>query len=475
MGFELVASGNTARVLREAGVRVREVSELTGFPEILSGRVKTLHPRVHAGILAREDQLGELQAMDLPVFDLVVVNLYPFEDAVAKDLPEAEVLEQIDIGGPTLVRAAAKNYPRVLVVVDPDDYDEVVARYRDGRVDLDFRRRFAWKAFAHTAAYDAAIAEWLNANGPFPERKIVVLDRIRPLRYGENPHQAAALYRVRGESGGLIEAEVLQGKAMSYNNYADAEAAWRLVREFDQPAAVALKHQMPCGVGVGADLAEAYARAYAADPVSIFGGIVAFNRPVDARVAEAIGGLFLEVIVAPGYSEAARARLAKKKNLRLIQVPEAQRLPLHFQRLTGGMLLQTPDEGIWDEVRVVTKRSPSPEETEALRLAMAVVKHARSNAIVVAKAGQTLGIGQGQTSRIEAARIALNQAGEGARGAVLASDAFFPFDDVVRLAGQFGISAIVQPGGSKRDADSIAAADELGIAMIFTGVRHFKH
>jgi len=473
LGVELWASGGTAKTLREAGVPVHEISELTGVPELLGGRVKTLHPAVFAGVLAREDQIMELAEEGYLPFDLVAVNLYPFEKVAASGAPEAEVLENIDIGGPALLRAAAKNYPRVWAVSDPADYPRVLKalEFGDGE---GLRRELAAKAFAHTAAYDAAIAGWFAKGERFPERRILVLEKEGELRYGENPHQPAALYRLRGGAvfGG---ARVLQGKAMSYNNYADAEAAWRLVSEFAEPAVAAIKHQMPSGVGVGESPAEAYARAYAADPVSIFGGIVAFNRPVDRAAAEAIGNLFLEVIVAPGFTEEARELFARKKNLRLIEMPGPIPKELAYKKLPGGFLVQEEDDGIFGEVRVVTERAPSEAEMHALRLAMAAAKHARSNAIVVANGKRTLGIGQGQTSRVDAARIALERAGEAAKGAVLASDGFFPFDDVVRLAAEHGIAAIAQPGGSKRDADSIQAANEAGISMIFTGLRHFRH
>ncbi len=473
-GFELVASGGTARTLSEAGIPVTPVEALTGFPEALGGRVKTLHPAIHAGILAREDQLGELERLGLFPFDLVAVNLYPFEAAVKAGLPEPAVLEEIDIGGPTLVRAAAKNFSRVWVVVDPADYPRVLAAL-DAEEGAAFRRELARKAFLHTAAYDAAIAGWFQQDEAFPEKKILVLERKSALRYGENPHQPAALYAERGAAGPVVGARVLQGKPMSYNNYADAEAAWRLVYEFEEPAVAAIKHQMPSGVGVGATPAEAYAEAYAADPVSIFGGVVAFNREVDEAAAEAIGNLFLEIVIAPGFSEGVRARLARKKNLRLVEAPPPLAPRVEYRGLWGGFLAQAPDLGLFDRLEVVTQASLDPALLPALRLGLAAVKHARSNAIVVAGEKRTLGIGQGQTSRIDAARIALEKAGAAARGAVLASDAFFPFDDVVRLAAKHGIAAIVQPGGSKRDADSIAAADEAGIAMAFTGVRHFRH
>ncbi|AFV75997.1 phosphoribosylaminoimidazolecarboxamide formyltransferase/IMP cyclohydrolase [Thermus oshimai JL-2] len=474
LGFGLLATGGTYRALKEAGLPVTYISDFTGFPEVLEGRVKTLHPKVHAGLLARPDQEEELKALGFERIALLAVNLYPFRETVARGASFEEALEQIDIGGPAMLRAAAKNHRAVLPVCDPEDYPAVLEALREGPTP-EFRRALARKAFAHTAAYDAAIAEWL-AGEKFPEEKFFVLKRVSPLRYGENPHQEAALYRVEGEEGPLLQAQVLQGKAMSFNNYLDAEAAWNLVSEFEAPACVAVKHQNPCGVALGEGPLEAYQRAYAADPVSIFGGIVAFNREVDGATARAMGEVFLEVVLAPGFSEEALAVFSKKKNLRLLKVPAPARGPyLDLRRLRGGVLLQDADTEDPMVPKVVTAKAPSEAEWQDLLFAWKVVKHVRSNAIVVAKGGVTLGIGVGQTNRLQAARHALEAAGEGAKGAVLASDAFFPFDDVVRLAGQYGVSAIIQPGGSVRDEDSIRAADELGIAMVFTGVRHFKH
>ncbi|WP_018461610.1 bifunctional phosphoribosylaminoimidazolecarboxamide formyltransferase/IMP cyclohydrolase [Thermus oshimai] len=474
LGFGLLATGGTYRALKEAGLPVTYISDFTGFPEVLEGRVKTLHPKVHAGLLARPDQEEELKALGFERIALLAVNLYPFRETVARGASFEEALEQIDIGGPAMLRAAAKNHRAVLPVCDPEDYPAVLEALREGPTP-EFRRALARKAFAHTAAYDAAIAEWL-AGEKFPEEKFFVLKRVSPLRYGENPHQEAALYRVEGEEGPLLQAQVLQGKAMSFNNYLDAEAAWNLVSEFEAPACVAVKHQNPCGVALGEGPLEAYQRAYAADPVSIFGGIVAFNREVDGATARAMGEVFLEVVLAPGFSEEALAVFSKKKNLRLLKVPSLAQGPyLDLRRLRGGVLLQDADTEDPMAPKVVTAKAPSEAEWQDLLFAWKVVKHVRSNAIVVAKGGVTLGIGVGQTNRLQAARHALEAAGEGAKGAVLASDAFFPFDDVVRLAGQYGVSAIIQPGGSVRDEDSIRAADELGIAMVFTGVRHFKH
>jgi len=482
LGFELVSTGGTARALRGAGLAVTPVERVTGFPEVLAGRVKTLHPYVHAGVLARGDQLEELRELGVAPFDLVAVNLYPFERTVAAGADAAEALEQIDIGGPTLLRAAAKNHPRVWSVTRPEDYPAVLAALAadDAEAAAHLRERLAARAFAHTAAYDAAIAAWFSdrLEGRFPERKLLVLDKVGNLRYGENPHQEAALYRVRGETGPLLEAEQLSGKAMSFNNYGDAEAAWNLVSAFEEPAAVAVKHQNPCGAATAPTLAEAFQKAHDADPVSIFGGIVALNRRVDAATAEKLAPIFLEVVLAPAYSDEALERLARKKNLRLLRVPEPARGGyLDLRRLRGGLLVQDADTAPLEaaELRVVTRSAPSEAEWADLRFAWKVVRALRSNAIALARDGATVGLGMGQTSRIDAARHALEQAGEAARGAVMASDAFFPFDDVIRLAADYGVRAVIQPGGSKRDADSIAAADAAGMAMVFTGLRVFRH
>ncbi len=474
LGFKLLATGGTHRALREAGLPVTYISEFTGFPEVLGGRVKTLHPKVHAALLARPDQEEELRALGLERIGVLAVNLYPFRETVARGASFTEALEQIDIGGPAMLRAAAKNHEAVLPVCDPGDYPRVLEALKEGP-SSEFRRELARKAFAHTAAYDAAIAEWLSGE-KFPGERFLVLRREAPLRYGENPHQEAALYRVMGEKGPLLEARVLQGKAMSFNNYLDAEAAWNLVSEFAEPACVAVKHQNPCGVALGGTPLEAYRRAYEADPVSIFGGILAFNREVDGPTAQAMGEVFLEVVLAPSFSPEALAVLAKRKNLRLLEVPfPAQGPYLDLRRLRGGVLLQDADTEDPVALRVVTRKTPTEPEWQDLLFAWKVVKHVRSNAIVVAKGGKTLGIGVGQTNRLWAARHALEAAGEKARGAVMASDAFFPFDDAVRLAASYGIAAIIQPGGSVRDEDSIRAADEAGMAMVFTGARHFRH
>lgn len=487
LGFEILSTGGTKKVLEEAGLPVKGVSEVTGFPEILGGRVKTLHPKIHGGILARLDQAGhhkELEEHGIIPIQIVCVNLYPFQETIARqEASLEEAIENIDIGGPTLLRAAAKNHEHVTVLIDPADYPEVLAQLRErGEVSRETRRQLAAKAFRHTAAYDALIAEYLTGltGEEFPERLTVTYELQQPLRYGENPHQRAAFYRQPlGSPSSLPYARQLHGKELSYNNINDAEAALQIVKEFSEPAAVAVKHTNPCGVGRGSTLAEAFARAYASDPVSIFGGIVALNREVDLETAKQLEEIFLEVVIARSFAPEALEVLTKKKNLRLLAIPlEA---PLAGERkltsIGGGLLVQEYDYFTLEQaqISVPTKRQPTAEEWEALRFGWKVVKHVKSNAIVVCTKEMTLGVGAGQMNRVGAAKIALEQAGEKARGAVLASDAFFPMPDTVEVAAAAGITAIIQPGGSIRDADSIQAADRHQIAMVFTGIRHFKH
>lgn len=487
-GVEILSTGGTARTLREAGVAVRDVSDFTGFPEILDGRVKTLHPRVHGGILAlrdREEHLRQMAEQGLEPIDAVVVNLYPFRETVSR--PGAnfeEIVEQIDIGGPSLIRAAAKNHRYVAVVVDPADYGRL-AEAAEGGAPLsgDERLALAAKAFRHTAAYDAVIARYLTgrAGVRFPEQLTLTYDLAQTLRYGENPHQPGAFYRepFAGPST-LAGARQLHGKELSYNNLLDADAAVRLVREFDGPAAVAIKHTNPCGVGWGDTLAEAFAEAYEADPVSIFGGIVAVNRSLDGETARRMKEIFLEIVIAPAFTPEALEILTAKKNLRLLEIPglaEAGTEGDFVRTVSGGLLIQGPDEAPVDPKswRPVTKRAPTEEELGRLALAWRVVKHVKSNAIVLVNGRRTVGVGAGQMNRVGAARIAIAQAGDLARGSVLASDAFFPMPDTVEEAAKAGVTAIVQPGGSIRDEESIRAADEAGIAMVFTGIRHFRH
>jgi len=482
-GVELISTGGTARTLREAGIAVTGVREVTGFPEIMGGRVKTLHPRVAGGVLGRTqrpDDLAEMEEHGIRPIDLVVVNLYPFEQAVARpDCAFDEALEMIDIGGPTLIRSAAKNHTRVAVVVDPADYPAIIEEMRDNHeISSDARARLAAKAFRRTAAYDAAISRYLD-DDPFAEQLTLSMKRQQVLRYGENPHQRAALYAEPGWSGpSLTNAEQLGGKKLSYNNLADADGALGLVREFDEPAAVIVKHTNPCGVAQGAGAAQAFERALQTDPMSAFGGIVAVNRPIDEAAAEAIAGVFFEVVIAPDFTEAALERLQRKKMLRLLRLPDLadeQRGAPDLTRIRGGYLVTDWDDAAADTWDVVTRRAPSDDEMRALRFAWRVVKHVRSNAIVLTTADQAVGIGAGQMSRVDSVEIAVRKAQLPTAGCVMGSDAFFPFRDGVDAAAEAGGRAVVQPGGSKRDAEVIAAADEHGMAMIVTHMRHFRH
>ena len=481
-GFELVSTGGTFKALQDAGLPAVYVSTVTGFPEILEGRVKTLHPNVHGGILAKRtpEHLFQLEQHGITPIELVCVNLYPFQQTIAQqNVTLEDALENIDIGGPSMVRGAAKNFTAVLVVVDPSDYDSVLEQGINAP--LEFRKTLAQKAFAHTAEYDSAIAGYLleASNSELPHKLTFELEKVEDLRYGENPHQKAALYREKGATGPLLDAQILQGKAMSFNNYTDAEAAWNLLGEFAEPACIGVKHANPCAVGTGKGLLEAWTRAYSADPVSIFGGVVALNRTLDVDTAKALKDIFLEVILAPEYSPEALEVLKGKKNLRLLKVrsSKVQDVKLDFKRLTGGFVVQDRDELGLEGIHknVVTKRQPTEQEMTDLLFAWRIVKHVKSNAIVVAKDGRTTGIGVGQVSRIWAAQQALEHAGDHASGSVMASDAFLPFDDVVIECARAGIGAIIQPGGSLRDEDSVRAANEAGIAMVFTGVRHFRH
>jgi phosphoribosylaminoimidazolecarboxamide formyltransferase / IMP cyclohydrolase len=487
LGVEIISTGGTKKTLEEAGVPVIGISEVTGFPEILDGRVKTLHPMIHGGLLAIRDNerhQNELREHHITPIDLVVVNLYPFQQTIAKsNVTFAEAIENIDIGGPTMLRAAAKNHQYATVVVDPADYDTVVQELKEhGDVSAETKLKLAAKVFRHTAAYDAMIAEYLtNKTGEeYPETLTITFEKKQALRYGENPHQTAAFYKKPlGSSFSIALATQLHGKELSYNNINDANAALQIVKEFTEPAAVAVKHMNPCGVGVGATIYEAFAKAYEADPTSIFGGIIALNREVDKETAEKMHEIFLEIVIAPSFSKEALNILTQKKNIRLLTVdfsaPNMKEKML--VSVQGGLLVQEADTHTLDdaEIKVVTKREPTEQEWEALRFAWKVVKHVKSNAIVLAKDGMTIGVGAGQMNRVGAAKIAIEQAGKKAKGAVLASDAFFPMDDTVEAAAKAGITAIIQPGGSIRDADSIKKADEYGIAMVFTGIRHFKH
>jgi len=486
-GVVLVSTGGTACRLREAGLEPIEVSEVTGFPEILGGRVKTLHPAVHAALLATDqaEHGATLAALGIAPIDLLVVDLYPFEAARARGASFAECVEQIDVGGPAMIRAAAKNHDRVTVVVDPADYGPILDELaRTGGTSSETRRRLAAKAFARTAAYDAAIAAFFReaCGDLFPDRLVLAAERIEPLRYGENPHQRAALYRGIEPRPGVATAHRQQGKELSYNNLLDADAALEAVVEHTEPAAVIVKHANPCGVAVGADLLDAWRKALACDPVSAFGGIVAVNRPLDAATAEAMTALFLEVVVAPGIEPEAAARLAAKPGLRVLvldRLPDPRAPGLVVRSLGGGLLVQTRDVGLDDPAswRVVTRRSPTEAEWADLAFSWKVVRHTRSNAIVLARDRATVGIGMGETSRVDAARHAVErmERGPGRGPCVVASDAFFPFPDGLEAAIAGGATACIQPGGSKRDAEVIDAADRAGVAMVFTGRRHFRH
>jgi len=487
-GITIISTGGTYQALKDAAVEVTEVSAVTQFPEMMDGRLKTLHPAIHGGLLALRDQPSHMQSAQehgIEMIDYVIVNLYPFAQTIARpDATLPEAIEKIDIGGPTMLRSAAKNYRFVATIVDPQDYTWIAERLTSG-LELTQEERFALsaKVFRHTAAYDARIAEYLTArtDEAFPEQLTVTFERAQGLRYGENPHQQAAFYKTgHTASGTLAGAEQLQGKELSYNNIQDASAALELLAEFAAPTAVAVKHMNPCGVGTGENIASAYERAFEADPVSIFGGIVAVNRTLDEDTAARLTELFLEIIIAPSFTPAALAQLAKKKNVRVLRLELRQEPSVSdwaIKSVTGGLLVQERDLRVLTEadLTVVTERAPSAEELAELLFAWRVVKHVKSNAIVLTKDKQTVGIGAGQMNRVGAAKIAVEQAGDKAQGSILASDAFFPMADTVELAAKAGIRAIIQPGGSIKDADSIAAANAHGIAMVFTGVRHFKH
>ena len=498
LGIEILSTGGTSKLLRDAGIHVRDVSDFTGWPEMLGGRVKTLHPKVHGGLLFRrnhaEDQKQAAEHGIAPI-DLVAVNLYPFEATAAKaNLTAEELIENIDIGGPTMLRSAAKNFDSVTVVCDPSDYDRVASELESSRdTSLAVRLDLARKVFATTSRYDGMITMELERLAPtakhvslgekplLPERLHVALVRQQELRYGENPHQAAALYVPAGRPPhGLAAAKQLQGKELSYNNFVDLEAARSLAAEFRQPAVVIIKHNNPCGTAEQETLRDAYLKAYACDPVSAFGGVLAFNRVVDAATAEEVAKLFVECIVAPAFDEKAASIFAAKKNLRLLELPVGGLEPEHelqLKRILGGMLVQQPDLGEIQEgqLRTVTKRTATPQEMHAMLFAWKVAKHVKSNAIVFAREGATLGVGVGQMSRVDSVKIAVMKAQSPLTGTVVASDAFFPFPDGVEEAAKAGATAVIQPGGSVRDNDVIAAADRLGLAMVFTGMRHFLH
>jgi phosphoribosylaminoimidazolecarboxamide formyltransferase/IMP cyclohydrolase len=489
LGFSLLSTGGTFRTLQAESIPAREVSEHTGMPEILGGRVKTLHPRIHGGILARPDlpaDQRELAQHRIEPISLVAVNLYPFRQTVLSGAGEAECIEQIDVGGPALVRAAAKNFAHVTVLVDPEDYPSVLSELREGRVRDETRRRLMRKAFAHTAAYDAAITDYLQSGAGelFPDQLTPSFEKVNQLRYGENPHQRAAFYRgaLQGSGLSLARCRVLQGKELSYNNLLDLDAALALLLEFaDRPCACIVKHNSPCGVAQSDELASAYRTAREVDEISAFGGIVALNREVDGAVAGLLAETFLEAIIAPSYSDEALSRLAAKKNLRLLEAGPAligarPKPSMQLRTVSGGILFQDADavepESSW---KVVTRRSPTEDELAAMRFAWRACKHVKSNAIVFSTGERLLAVGGGQTSRVDAVKIAVGRGGPRLRGSAVASDAFFPFRDGLDEAGRAGATCVVQPGGSVRDDEVIAAANEHGMAMMFTGVRHFRH
>jgi phosphoribosylaminoimidazolecarboxamide formyltransferase/IMP cyclohydrolase len=492
-GVEIISTGGTATVLREAGVEVLEISDVTGFPEMMDGRVKTLHPRIHGGLLALRDNPAHVAAMsehDIEPIDMVVVNLYPFEQTIAREgVTLEEAVEQIDIGGPSMIRSAAKNWRDVAVITSPEMYKKIISEmeHHAGSLTLLTRKALAKSAFLRTSLYDAAIYSYLNKEpqeeDSLPVNMAIHLAKLSDLRYGENPHQRAALYAFAGDEeqaivNGVARAELLGGKEMSFNNYVDADAAWQLVCDFDELACAIIKHTNPAGVALGQSTEEAYRRALATDPVSAFGGIVAFNRTVDEAAARALTEIFTEVIIAPDYDEAALSALRAKKNLRVLRMGQPGRAGgMEYRQVTGGMLVQSRDTHMLkrEDLKVVTTRAPSEEEIRALLFAWTVCKHTKSNAIVYAREGQTIGVGAGQMSRVDSVKLGAMRAQLPLEHSVIASDAFFPFRDGVDEAARHQISAVIQPGGSMRDDEVIAAANEHNLAMVFTGVRHFKH
>lgn len=487
-GVEIISTGGTKHALDQAGIKTLSIEEVTGFPEMMDGRVKTLHPKIHGGLLGRRDLPSHMEAMEtenIQPIDFVCVNLYPFKETIMKqDVEIAEAIENIDIGGPSMLRSAAKNHEFVTAVVDPSDYEEVLSELRQyGNTSLSFRQKLAAKVFRHTAAYDALIAQYLTdwVEEKEPEKLTLTYERKQTLRYGENSHQAAAFYQsALLEKYSIAAAKQLHGKEFSYNNIRDADAALRIMKEYDEPTVVALKHMNPCGIGSASTILEAWEAAYEADPVSIFGGIIVLNREVDLPTAEQMHKLFLEIIIAPSYTQEALELLQKKKNIRLLTIDFAQEESQNREEtvsVLGGLLVQDQDLAMENEEawKVVTKRKPTPAEVKALAFAWKAVKHVKSNAIVVANERQTVGIGAGQMNRVGSVKIAIEQAQEKMEGVVLASDAYFPMDDSVEYAAKHGIKAIIQPGGSIKDQDSIDMANKYDLAMVFTDVRHFRH
>lgn len=492
LGYEILSTGGTAKALAEAGVPCTGVSDVTGFPECLDGRVKTLHPLIHGGILAMRsnaEHMKQIQELGITPIDIVCINLYPFKQTVLKaNVSLEEAIENIDIGGPTMLRAAAKNWQDVTVLVNPADYDTVISEIKSrGDTSRETKFRLAGAVFEHTAQYDALINNYLRSKrdeNSFPQNLTLTFEKVQEMRYGENPHQPAAFYREIGAaSNTLSAARQLHGKELSYNNINDANGALDVIKEFgfEKPVAVAVKHANPCGVGIGGDIFEAYKNAYEADSVSIFGGIVALNREVDEQTAAELAKIFLEIIIAPSFSDSALNILKEKKNIRLLELPDLASpnaaACLDMKKVAGGLLVQSLDTALMndEDMKCVTKRQPTDEEMKQLLFAWKIVKHVKSNGIALVKDNRTVGIGPGQTNRITALELAVKYAGDRAAGSVMGSDAYFPFSDCVNAAKQAGITAIIQPGGSIRDEDSITAADEAGIAMVFTGMRHFKH
>ncbi|MFD1334741.1 bifunctional phosphoribosylaminoimidazolecarboxamide formyltransferase/IMP cyclohydrolase [Oceanobacillus iheyensis] len=485
-GFEILSTGGTLRSIAEAGIDVTPVDEVTGFPEMLDGRVKTLHPMIHGGLLGKRsnhEHLSQMEEHGIGSIDLVAVNLYPFKETVQKpDVSHQDIIENIDIGGPSMLRSAAKNFEDVLVVTDPTDYNRVLAAITSETDTYEFRQQLAAKVFRHTASYDAMIANYFlsQTEEQYPESYTVTYEKVQDLRYGENPHQQAAFYKEPIQSRPtLATAKQLHGKELSYNNIQDTNAAIEIVKEFAEPAAVAVKHMNPCGIGIGESISTAFERAYQADPTSIFGGIIACNRPVDAATAEQLSQIFLEIVVAPSFESQALEILTQKKNIRLLEldVTSDNKQSNRLTTVDGGALIQAYDakEVSEADLEVVTNQQPTEQEINDMLFAWKAVKHVKSNAIVIAKDSQTIGVGAGQMNRIGAAEIAIKQAGDKSEGAVLASDAFFPMPDTVEAAAKAGIKAIIQPGGSKRDQDSVDVCNHFGIVMVYTKVRHFKH
>lgn len=487
LGYEIISTGGTKKALEAAGIKTIGISEVTDFPEIMDGRVKTLHPKVHGALLCvrdNPDHVRQIEELGIQYIDLVCVNLYPFKETVQKPgVSHEEIIENIDIGGPSMLRSASKNYKFIPVLCDPSDYDTVVKELREnGETSLTTREYLAAKVFRHTASYDTMIASYLTerTGEKYPEKFTITFDKVQELRYGENPHQSAAFYKGMNPQYSLANAKQLHGKELSYNNIQDGNAAIEILKDFEgQPAVVGLKHMNPCGVGIGKTIEEAWDKAYEADPVSIFGGIVAFNEPIHASVAEKLSKIFLEIIIAPAFDEDAFEILSKKKNIRLMQLDTSLEVNAKYKvtNVNDGLLVQDIDDHkiTAEDLRCVTNRKPTEEELQQLLFAWKVVKHVKSNAIVLVKDNMTIGVGAGQMNRVGAAKIAIEQAGEKAKGSIMSSDAFFPMPDTVEEAVKAGVTAIIQPGGSIKDQLSIDVCNEHGIAMVYTGVRHFKH